>query len=79
MAWEKKVGIMGKNGSCAAQKRRTVEPVHQATSKLQKMTNSIGFGERQKVMEEWNEEEDEDDNFEFWRDEDEAISSSTAV
>ena len=63
MAWEKKVGFMG-------DKRRTVEPLHQATtSKLQKMTNSIGFGERQKVMEDWNEEEDDKDDAEFWRNE----------
>jgi hypothetical protein len=74
MAWEKKVGIMGENGASAARKRRTVEPLQKdADNKLPRITDSIGFGERQKLMEQWNQEEDDEHDSEFWRDEEAAV------
>lgn len=63
IAWEQRVGIIGTNGTSAAQKRKSVEPLQKqpVRKKLPKNT----FGELLSMNEEWDASEDKDDDIAF--------------
>jgi hypothetical protein len=57
----------GKNEDPAiVQKQPAVDPLQAASNKLQMMKKLNCFGERQKVLQDWNEKEYAEDANEFW-------------
>lgn len=62
--WEMKLGIIGKNGASAAQKRRSVEPLQEATSKLPRMMDQ-DFLARENMMNNYKEDMDDGEDWNY--------------